>query len=188
VALRDWVGAWPDVPTSQAQRRAIEVLGQTLDRLRPLALDRATSTVAVLEGEDQDEREEDRRGDGIAVTLRHTQDLESTLEIDIWPDQALIRWLDETHNTRDHCGDAADGEWSTYAAEVVADILAGRLAVDRAHFRGRWRRTRVLDVRDPANPERLWQEVGPALWWLFVTPLGAMVVRRRVDFDLEVYP
>jgi hypothetical protein len=107
------------------------------------------------------------------------------VEVDIWPDQAVTRWLGWSHNTRDHCGDAADGEWPTYAAEVVADILAGYLAVESAHFRGRWRRTRVLNVRDPANPERLWQEVGPALWWLFVTPPGAKVVRSRVDFDVE---
>ncbi len=63
------------------------------------------------EGDDQYELEEGRRGDGIAVALRHADDRESTVEVDIWPGQALIRWLGESHNTRDYRGDAADGEW-----------------------------------------------------------------------------
>jgi hypothetical protein len=125
VALRDWVADWPEIPMKSAQRRAVDALGQTLDSFRPRALDRARSTVSVLGGEDQDELEEDRKGDGIAVVLRHAADPESTVEVDTWPDQALIRWLGESHNTRDHCGDAVDGEWPIYAAEVVADILCG---------------------------------------------------------------
>lgn len=187
MALQDWVANWAEMSMNPAQRRAVDALGQTLDRLQPRALDRARSAVSVLEGDDQDELEEDRRGDGIAVVLRHADDPESTVEVDIWPDQALIRWLGESHNTRDHCGDAADGAWPTYAADVVADILAGYLAVENTYRRGRWRRTRVLDIRDPVSPERQWSHVGPALWWLFLTLPGAKVERRRVDFDIEAH-
>jgi len=76
-----------------------------------------------------------------------------------------------------------------YAAEVVADIVSGHRVVKNTYWLGRWRKTRWLDVRDPANPKRLSSEVGLALWWLFITVPGAKGIveeststsRRRID-------
>ena len=120
----------------------------------------------------------------LLVIVEHRTRSDAIAEVVIWPDQALIQWLGQTENTRDHDGDDP-GEWPTYAAEVVADILAGYRLVENTYWRRRGRRTRWHDVRGPANRERLSTEVGPAFWWLFVTLPGAQVEHERVDFGAE---
>jgi hypothetical protein len=182
MTLQDWVGSWEDVSMNAAQQRAVDALAQTLERLQPRAVDRTASSVSVLV---DDEDEVDSLGEAVSVTLRHVTEPEWAVQADVWPDQAVIHWLGQTENTRDHCGDAPDAEWPTYTADVVADILSGYRMVENTYWRGRWRRTRWFDVRDPAKPERLSTEVGLALWWLFMTLPGSRVERQRLDFGVQ---
>jgi hypothetical protein len=181
--LEHWFGDLPEMAPVPAQIAALAALGDGLDQLRPAELDRERSCVRwVIEEPDEDD---DDPRPLLLVILEHTTRSDATVEVAIWPDQALIQWLGQTENTRDHCGDDPDDEWPTYAAEVVADILAGYRLVENTYWRGRWRRTRWYDVRDPANRERLSTEVGPAFWWLFVTLPGAQVEHERVDFGAQ---
>jgi hypothetical protein len=169
--LSDWVTGADGAP-APAQRQLLDELGEMLDDLRPIALDRARSRIRWIPAE-YDE------GTAAEVTLEHQRRPGWTVRIHAEPRRAVVSWL----SARDGF-DETDGSdaypWTSLVVDTVAAILRGEYEVEDTTRLGRWYRTSIIDVSDPANPERL-RSTAPLLF-MFRRPFPATVTRQQLDF------
>ncbi len=170
--LSDWLTV-ADGPATPAQRAFLDGLGETLDSLQLVGLDRARSTVVwTAAGGGTDPM-------AVEVTLVHASHPDRSVTIRVEPRSADVYWL-SVHDDFDETDGSDQCPWTSTVVETVAGILRGDLEVEEVTRRGRWYKTSVIDVSDPSNPEWLHSSV-PLLFW-FLRPFPATVTRRRLDF------
>ena len=169
--LSDWVtGA--DGDPAPAQQQLLDDLGEMLDDLRPVALDRSRSRLRWTAAE---------YGEGSAahVTLEHQRRPDWTVSIQAEPSNAVVSWL-SAHDDFDETDGSDAYPWTSLVVDNVAAILRGEYEVEETTRLGRWYRTSIIDVSDPRNPERL-RSTAPLLF-VFRRPFPATITRQRLDF------
>jgi hypothetical protein len=171
VPLSDWVTGADGVP-APAQQQLLDGLGEMLDDLRPVALDRARSRMRWTAAEYGE-------GTSVSVTLEHRLRPDWTVSIQAGPSNAAVSWL-SVHDEFDETDESDAYPWTSLVVENVAAILRGEYEVEQTTRLGRWYRTSIIDVSDPMNPERL-RSTSPLLF-AFRRPFPATIARQRLDF------
>jgi hypothetical protein len=172
VPLSDWLQAAAGSATP-AQQALLDELGEMLDGLEPVALDRSRSRLTWAPAD------YDKGHLAAVVTLEHLRRPDWSVRIEAESRSAVIYWL-SAHEHVDETDGWDDRTWTTVVVDAVAAILRGEYEVEEITRLGRWYKTRIFDVADPANPE--WFRSSGPLWFWLLRPFPATVTRRRLDF------
>jgi hypothetical protein len=172
VALSDWLDVAEGSPTP-TQRALLDELGEMLDQVQPIALDRGRSRVTWSPGEDDT--------DHLAanVALQHLRRPDWSIRIHAEPSRAIICWL-SAHEHIDATDAWEERSWTTVVVDAVAAVLRGEYEVEEITRLGRWYKTRIIDVSDPGSPE--WLRSSGPLWFWLLRPFPARVTHQRLDF------
>jgi hypothetical protein len=122
MALADWMRV-ADEPTTASQRAVLDELAAMLDQLRPAGLDRSRSQLS------RSTTKGARGQSAVVITLEHRTRNDWSVEINIEPTSAVIRWLSAHEHIEEHDGwDARP--WTSVVVDAIAAILRGDYEVE----------------------------------------------------------